>query len=87
MRPWLAYCCVAGALTEIGLPQSDIPLALLMFNVGVEAGQLLFIAAVLVTIGAWKRLVKMELSWLPRTTAYGIGALSVYWVLSRVMLF
>jgi len=77
----------AGALTEIGLPQSDIPLALLMFNVGVEIGQLLFIAAVLVTIGAWKRLINMELSWLPRTTAYGIGAVSVYWVLSRVALF
>jgi len=77
----------AAALTEIGLPQSDIPLALLMFNVGVETGQLLFIAAVLVTIGAWKRLVRMELSWLPRTTAYGIGAVSVYWVLSRVALF
>ena len=37
----------AGALSEIGLPQGDIPLALLFFNVGVEVGQLLFIAAVL----------------------------------------
>ena len=37
----------AGALTEIGLPQGDIPLALLAFNIGVEAGQLIFIAAVL----------------------------------------
>ena len=77
----------AGALTEVGLPQSDIPLALLMFNVGVEIGQLLFIAAVLATIGLWNRLVRIELSWLPRTTAYGIGALSVYWVISRVALF
>jgi hydrogenase/urease accessory protein HupE len=77
----------AGALTEIGLPQSDIPLALLMFNLGVEAGQLLFIAAVLTAIGAWHRLVRLELAWLPRTTAYGIGAVSVYWILSRVALF
>ena len=36
----------AGALAEIGLPSVEIPLALLFFNVGVEAGQLLFIAAV-----------------------------------------
>jgi hydrogenase/urease accessory protein HupE len=77
----------AGALNEIGLPQSDIPLALLMFNVGVEAGQLLFIAAVLTTITAWRRLIKMELNWLPRTTAYGIGALAAFRVFSRVALF
>jgi hydrogenase/urease accessory protein HupE len=37
----------AGALSEIGLPQGHIPLALLFFNLGVEAGQLLFIASVL----------------------------------------
>jgi hypothetical protein len=37
----------AGALNEIGLPQGHIPLALLFFNLGVEAGQLLFIASVL----------------------------------------
>ena len=36
-----------GALKEIGLPQSDVPLALLTFNLGVEAGQLLFVFAVL----------------------------------------
>jgi hydrogenase/urease accessory protein HupE len=77
----------AGALTEIGLPQTDIPLALLTFNAGVEIGQLLFIAVVLVVIGAWKRLVGLELSWLPRNTAYVIGTLSVYWVISRVALF
>ena len=37
----------ASALTEIGLPRGDIPLALFAFNVGVETGQLIFIAAVL----------------------------------------
>src|SRR4029453_8832671 len=40
----------AGALHEIGLPQHAIPVALLLFNVGVEIGQLLFIAAVAATI-------------------------------------
>ncbi len=39
----------AGALKEIGLPQSDVGLALLTFNLGVEAGQLMFLAAVLVS--------------------------------------
>ena len=77
----------AGALSEVGLPQTDIPLALLMFNVGVEAGQLLFIAAVLLTIQAWKLVIKIEPSWLPRATAYVIGCLSSFWIISRVTLF
>ena len=41
----------AGALSEVGLPQTAIPVALLFFNVGVEIGQLLFIAAV---VAAWR---------------------------------
>lgn len=77
----------AGALSEVGLPQADIPLALLMFNVGVEAGQLLFIAAVLLSIRLWRQLLKIELRWLPRATAYGIGGLSAFWVFSRIALF
>ena len=52
--PWLIAFCLgllhglglAGALAEIGLPANSIPLALLFFNIGLEIGQLLFIAAV-----------------------------------------
>ena len=40
----------AGALSEVGLPQVAIPVALLFFNVGVEIGQLLFIAAVVAAL-------------------------------------
>ena len=40
----------AGALSQVGLPQTDIPVALLMFNIGVEAGQLLFIGVVLAVL-------------------------------------
>jgi hydrogenase/urease accessory protein HupE len=77
----------SGALAEIGLPQTDIPLALLMFNVGVEAGQLLFIGAVLVTIRLWRYLLRIELHWLPRATAYAIGSVSAFWIFSRVAAF
>ena len=77
----------AGALAEVGLPQADIPLALLMFNVGVEVGQLLFIGVVLLVIWVWKLVIKIEPSWLPRATAYGIGGLSSFWIISRVALF
>ena len=45
----------AGALAEVGLPESSIPMALLFFNVGVEIGQLLFVAAVIATIAAVTR--------------------------------
>ena len=41
----------AGALADIGLPQGEIPAALLFFNVSVEIGQLIFVAAVLLL--AW----------------------------------
>ena len=43
----------AGALSEIGLPRGDIPLALFTFNVGVEIGQLAFIAAVLTLLASY----------------------------------
>ena len=45
----------AGALSEVGLPANAIPFALLFFNVGVEIGQLLFIAAVLAAMAALRR--------------------------------
>ena len=46
----------ASALTEIGLPQGDIPLALFAFNVGVEVGQLIFIGAVLGVLACARRI-------------------------------
>jgi hydrogenase/urease accessory protein HupE len=77
----------AGALAEVGLPQADIPLALLMFNVGVEAGQLIFIAAVIMIIEAWKRTTRLELAWLPKVTVYAIGSIASFWVIERTMSF
>jgi hydrogenase/urease accessory protein HupE len=76
----------AGALTEIGLPQGDIPLALLAFNVGVEAGQLVFIAVVLSAL-ACARLIRLpaflELHARPVTT-YAIGIMAGYWFIERL---
>ncbi|BCH29037.1 membrane protein [Mesorhizobium sp. L-8-10] len=46
-----------GALAEIGLPQKDVPLALLTFNLGVEAGQLVFVMLALAAIGSLKLLL------------------------------
>jgi hypothetical protein len=60
----------AGALSQIGLPQRNIPLALLSFNVGVEVGQLLFIAAVLSVIAVARRAARR----LPSGSPSGAGA-------------
>ncbi|AQQ07560.1 hypothetical protein B0E33_20425 [Roseibium algicola] len=73
----------AGALEEIGLPHRDLPLALLFFNVGVELGQLAFIAAVLAMVGALRRLVNVPQS-ASIGAAYGIGTLAAFWIVERL---
>lgn len=75
----------AGALSEIGLPQKDIPLALLTFNVGVELGQIVFIAAAVILGWAARRLLRSVPQWAPTAAAYGIGSMSAFWVIERVM--
>ncbi len=75
----------AGALSEVGVPQHAVPLALLFFNIGVEVGQLLFIAAVfgfawLVRLSA----VRMPAIW-PRAVAYGVGSVAAFWVVERTI--
>ncbi|MEM8574483.1 MAG: HupE/UreJ family protein [Pseudomonadota bacterium] len=76
-----------GALKEIGLPQSDVPLALLTFNLGVEAGQLLFVFAVLGAGAVVRKLVSFERPWLRTAVGYGIGSLAAVWFVQRVALF
>ncbi|TNF84205.1 MAG: HupE/UreJ family protein [Gammaproteobacteria bacterium] len=74
----------AGALADVGLPEAEIPIALLFFNVGVELGQLLFVAAVLA--GRWL-LLRLPLTW-PAWVAYApvylIGVTGAYWMIERV---
>ena len=75
-----------GALKEIGLPQSDVPLALFSFNLGVEAGQLLFVLAVLALMAAVNRLLALKLPWARAATGYGIGSLAAVWFVQRLAL-
>ena len=74
----------AGALGDIGLPQNEVPLALLMFNVGVELGQLLFIAVILVLILALRKLRREWPAWAQQVPAYGIGGVAAFWLIERV---
>lgn len=75
-----------GALKEIGLPQSDVPLALLTFNLGVEAGQLLFVFAVLALKAGVDRLLVVKLPWARTVAGYGIGSLAAVWFVQRLTL-
>jgi HupE / UreJ protein len=81
----------AGALAEVGLPQSSIPIALLFFNVGVEIGQLLFVGAVLMLIAlGWKAVRQFRLPqpvWLWRGAPYAIGAVATFWMIQRLAKF
>ena len=74
----------AGALAEVGLPQNEIPLALLMFNVGVETGQILFVSVVLMLMAVHERLPVNwpKGSW--KLMPYAIGSTAAFWILQRV---
>jgi hydrogenase/urease accessory protein HupE len=74
----------AGALAEVGLPQHEVPLALLMFNVGVELGQLLFIAVILTVILLSKRIRSEWPVWFRQVPTYGIGGIAAFWLIERV---
>jgi hypothetical protein len=94
-HPWLIALCFgllhgfgfAGALTEVGLPQTDIPLALLFFNVGVEVGQLMFVAAVLMVAWLVRKMKFSRPVWVEQMPAYAIGALAAFWFIQRTVSF
>ena len=77
----------AGALSEIGVPQHEVPLALLMFNVGVETGQLVFIAVVLSIATLLRRLPLTAPQGTWRVLPYGIGSVAAVWTIERVISF
>jgi hypothetical protein len=74
----------AGALAETGLPQSNVPLALLAFNMGIELGQLAFIAllVLLFTVGA-KLWGAHRITALRPLPIFVLGGLSAMWCIER----
>ncbi len=78
----------AGALAEVGLPEQAIPVALVFFNVGVELGQLLFVAVVLVLGWMLQRFQSPRLLYRAETaTIYSIGGLASFWLFERISVF
>jgi len=72
----------AGALKEIGLPEQHANIALLTFNVGVEAGQLVVIGLAWLVVLATRRFIWTTAA--GRVILYGIGSVSVFWTISRI---
>ncbi len=81
----------AGALAQIGLPHSSIPLALLFFNVGVEIGQLFFIAVVFAIIALARHVARRidipRPAWIWSVPPYVIGSIAAFWVIQRIAAF
>ncbi len=75
----------AGALAEVGLPQSELPLALLFFNIGIELGQLAFIAVVAAIGAALMRLPAAEIPAWRTVPVYVLGSLSAMWCIERAL--
>ncbi|GLB47708.1 HupE/UreJ family protein [Neptunitalea lumnitzerae] len=91
-KPWLVAFTFgllhgfgfAGALSKVGLPTNEIPLALAFFNIGVEVGQIVFVLLVLVVL----RFIAIKRDWplvLKKAPAYAIGSVAAFWTIERVI--
>jgi hydrogenase/urease accessory protein HupE len=75
----------ASGLSLTGVPQSEIPSALLCFNLGVEAGQLAFILVALLAAWAIRTLELDRPQWVTRLPGYAVGSLGAFWTIQRVV--
>jgi len=76
----------ASGLTTMGLPKAEIPLALLLFNVGVEMGQVSFVALIILLERSFRML---EVRWprlVERLPGYAVGTLGAYWTIQRTFI-
>ena len=74
---------IRSAGAEVGLPAGEIPLALFSFNVGIEIGQVAFVAVVLGVAWVFGRLVASRPAWITLGPAYVMGSLSAFWCVER----
>ncbi|GAA0478588.1 HupE/UreJ family protein [Parasphingorhabdus litoris] len=92
-RPWLVALCFglihglgfAGALSDIGLPKGQEVWALLLFNLGVEIGQILFVGILLTALWLITRSPVDQRKWVEMPAAYLVGGLGAFYTLSRIL--
>jgi hydrogenase/urease accessory protein HupE len=90
-HPWVVAFCFgllhgfgfASGLSTVGMPRAEIPLALAMFNVGVELGQLAFVTLILLSFRAMRTLEFRWPRWAELGPAYAVGSLGAYWTIQR----
>ncbi len=75
----------AGALAEIGLPQGEVPTALLAFNLGVEAGQLMIVAVAIAVLALLRRINAAWLRPAQIAMSYTIGSVAAMWLMERIL--
>ncbi len=75
----------AGALREVGLPESDVPTALLTFNLGVEAGQLLIVIAAIALLAVLRRFAESGMQPAIKMASYAVGITASYWFIERLI--
>ena len=75
----------AGALNEIGLPESDVPTALVTFNLGVEAGQLLIVAITATLLNLLRRFTSTFAPIAIKASTYAIGTVAAFWFIERTL--
>jgi hypothetical protein len=74
----------AGALSDVGLPQTHIPTALLFFGIGVETGHFLFIGVVLALVALLRRAARDLPKWAYGVPPYVIGSVASFWMIERL---
>jgi len=74
----------ASGLAAMGLPKGEIPLALLLFNVGVEIGQIAFVVLILLLEGAFRALEIRWPRWVRAIPGYAVGSLGAFWTIQRM---
>ena len=73
----------ASGLSAMGLPKPEIPLALLLFNVGVEVGQLAFVFLVLAMAWSFRQLEIRWARWAAALPGYAVGTFGAFWTIQR----
>jgi hydrogenase/urease accessory protein HupE len=92
-RPWMLAAGFgllhglgfASALREAGLPEGDVPLALFSFNVGIEIGQIAFVAVLAIAALALRGPLERLPQRLQMIPSYVVGSAAIYWVIQRTV--
>ena len=82
----VASLVLASALTSAGLPHHELPLALVSFNIGVELGQLGFIALILALERSFRILEIHWPRWIEALPGYTVGSLGAFWTVQRLVI-